>query len=98
MDLYIYIMWFMKLWFKLCLNFLYARRKVILTIWKLPLIPLLNGINDTLNTDVMLERRCIKFIWTLLHYLNIIVKSVLRSAIRNGYSAFDENFRYHSYK
>ena len=46
----------------------------------------------------MLEQRCIKFIWTLLHSPNIIVKSVMRSAIRNGYSTLGENFRYLSYK
>ena len=58
--------------------------------------PLL-GINDTLPIDVMLEQRCIKLIWTLLHSPNIIVKSVMQSAIRNGYSTFGENFRYLSY-
>ena len=46
----------------------------------------------------MLEQRCIKFIWTLLHSPNIIVKSVMRSAIRNGYSTLGEHFRYPSYK
>ena len=46
----------------------------------------------------MLEQRCIKFIWTLLHSPNIFVKSVMRSAIRNGYSTLGENFRYLSYK
>ena len=43
-------------------------------------------------------QRCIKFIWTLLHSPNIIVKSVMRSAIRYGYSTLGENFRYLSYK
>ena len=59
---------------------------------------ILHGINDTPPIDVMLEQRCIKFIWTLLHSPNIIVKSVMRSAIRNGYSTLGENFRYLSYK
>ena len=58
----------------------------------------MHGINDTLPIDVMLEQRCIKFIWTLLHSPNIIVKSVLRCAIRNGYSTLGGNFRYLSYK
>ena len=58
----------------------------------------MHGINDTPPIDVMLEQRCIKFIWTLLHSPNIIVKSVMRSAIRNGYSTLGENFRYVSYK
>ena len=46
----------------------------------------------------MLEQRCIKFIWILLHSPNIIVKSVMRSAIRNGYSTLGEHFRYLNYK
>ena len=58
----------------------------------------MHGINNTLPIDVMLEQRCIKFIWTLLHSPNIIVKSVMRSAIRNGYSRLGEHFRYLSYK
>ena len=58
----------------------------------------LHVINDTLPIDVMLKRRCSKLIWTLLHSPNIIVKSVIRSAIRNGYSAEGENFRYLNYK
>ena len=58
----------------------------------------MHGINDTLPIDVMLEQRCIKFIWTLLHYPNIIVKFVMRSAIRNGYSTLGDFFRYLSYK
>ena len=58
----------------------------------------MHGINDTPPIDVMLEQRCIKFIWTLLHSPNIIVKSVMRSDIRNGYSTLGDNFRYLSYK
>ena len=75
--------------------------KVIRAIWKLPFrthCNLLHGINDTLHIDVILEQRCIKLIWTLLHSPNIIVKSFIRSAIRNGYSTLGEHFRYLSYK
>ena len=78
-----------------------ASRKAIRTIWKLLFrthCNLLYRINDTLPIDIMLEQRCIKFIWTLLHSPNIIVKSVMRYAIRNGYSTLDENFIYFSYK
>ena len=72
-----------------------AWRKAIRAIWKLPFrtrCNLLRGKNDILPIDVMLEQRCIKFIWTLLPSPNIIVKSVMQSAIRNGYSALCENF------
>ena len=53
---------------------------------------------DQQHIVVMLEQRCIKFIWTLLHSPNIIVKSVMISAIRNGYSTLGEQIRYLSYK
>ena len=82
-------------------TFYTAWRKAIRAIWKLPYrthCNLLHGINDTLPIDVMLEQRCIKFIWILLHFPNIIVNSVMRSAIRNGYSTLGEHFRYLSYK
>ena len=46
----------------------------------------------------MLEHRCIKFTWIVLHSPNSIVKSVMRSAIGNGYSTLGEHFRYLSYK
>ena len=78
-----------------------AWRKAIRAIWKLPFrthCNLLHGINDTPSIDVMLEQRCIKFIWTLLHSPNILVKYVMRSGIRYGYSTLGENFRYLSYK
>ena len=74
-----------------------AWRKAIRTIRKLPFrthCNLLHGINDTPPIDIMLEQRCIKFIWTLLHSPNIIVKSVMQSVIRNGYSTLGENFSY----
>ena len=59
--------------------------KAIRAIWKLPFrahCNLLHGINGTPHIDIMLEQRCVKFIRTLLHSPNIIVKSVMRSAIR----------------
>ena len=47
---------------------------------------------DKLHLDVMLElNSLIKFIWTLLHSPNIIVKSVIRSAIRSCYSTVGGN-------
>ena len=61
-------------------TFYTAWRKAIRAILKLPFrthCNLLHGINDTPPIDVILEQRCIKFIWTLLHPPNIIVKSVM---------------------
>ena len=82
-------------------TFYTAWRKAIRAFWKLPFrthCNLLHGINDTLPIVVMLEQICINFIWTLLHTPNINVKSVMRSAIRNGYSTLGVHFRYLSYK
>ena len=88
---------------KVCFRhmFEFAWRKAIRAIWKLLFrthCNLLHGINDTLPIDVMLEQRFIKFIWTLLHSPNIIVKYVMRSAIWHGHFVLGENFRYLSYK
>ena len=69
-------------------------RKAIRAIWKLLFrthCNHLHGINDTRPIDVIFERRCIKFTWTLLHSPNIIVKSVIRSTIRSRYSTVVEN-------
>ena len=87
----------MELWFKLFSTFYTVWRKAIRAIWKLSFrthCNLLHNINDTLPIDVMLEQRCIKFIWTISHFPNIIVNS----AIRNDYSVLGEKFGYLSYK
>ena len=104
--MYFYILYGCSLW-NFGLNyvemFYIVWRKAICAIWKLSFrihCNLLHGINDTLPIDVMLEQRCIKFIWTLLHSPNISVQSVRISALRNGYrySTLGDTFRYLSYK
>ena len=78
----------MESWFQLCRHFLYCLDENHY-IWKLPFTThcnLLHGINDTIPIDVMLERRCIKLICTLLHSPNIIVKYVLWFPNRTRYS------------
>ena len=82
MDMYGCSSWFGSNYVE---TFYTAWRKAIRAIWKLPFrthCNLLPGINNILPIDVMLEQRCIKFIWTLLHSPNIIVNSVIRSAIK----------------
>ena len=93
MDLYGFSLW--NFGSNYVETFYTAWGKAIRAIWKLPCrthCNLLHGINNTLPIDVMLEQRCIKFIWTLLHSPYIIVKSVMRSAIRNGYYTLGEIF------
>ena len=78
-----------------------AWRKAIRSIWKLPYIThckFIHVINDTLPVDIILEKRCIKFIWSLIHSENVIVKSVISSAISSKHSVLGENYRYFSYK
>ena len=54
----------------------------------------MNYHSDTLPINVMLEPICIKVMLTLLHSSNIIVKYVIRSAVRSRYSTVGENFKY----
>ena len=93
-NLFLYFVW-------ICIDAYY--RTLVIIMWKLLILPggkqfgllfstpcnLLHDINDIL---------CVKFIWTLLYYPNIIVKSVIRSAIISRYSTAGEHFRYLSYK
>ena len=41
----------------------------------------LHTINNSLPIDLMLEKRCLKFIWACMNSNNTIVKSVSSSAI-----------------
>ena len=46
----------------------------------------------------MLEKRCLKFIWSCINSNNTIVKSVSSSAIMYCYSSLGENYRFLSDK
>ena len=48
--------------------------------------------------DLMLEKRCLKFIWSCINSNNTIVKSVSSSAIMYSYSSLGENYRFLSDK
>ena len=58
----------------------------------------LHTINNSLTFDFMLEKRCLKFIWSCINSNNTIVKSVSSSAIMYSYSSLGENYRFLSDK
>ena len=51
-----------------------------------------------LPIDLVLEKRCLKFIWFYINSNNTIVKSVSSSAIMYSYSTLSENCRFLSDK
>lgn len=78
-----------------------AWRKVIRLLWNVPyqthcnILPVLS---NTLPVDLLLEKRCIKFIWSCINSNNPIVKSVTLSSINSPKSTLGENYRHFSYK
>ncbi len=78
-----------------------ARRKAVRKNWDLPCkthCNLLHVINDTIPIDVMLEKRCIQFIWACMHSNNSVVKSIMYSGMHSSVSVLGENYRYFSHK
>ncbi len=82
-------------------KFYVAWRKAVRKIWDIPYkthCTFLHVINETKPIDIMLENRCIKFVWSCINSKNTIVRSVMYSAMGNRASAMGENYRYFSYK
>ena len=74
-----------------------AWRRTIKKLWALPNIThckYLHTINNSLPIDLVLEKRCLKFIWPHINSNNIIVKSVSSSAIMYSCSTLNENCRF----
>ena len=81
--------------------FYVAWRRTIRKLWALPNTThckYLHTINNSLPIDLMLEKRCLKFIWSCINSNNTIVKSVSSSAIMYSYSSLGENYRFLSDK
>ena len=81
--------------------FYVAWRRAIRKLWALPNTThckYLHTINNSLPIDLMLEKRCLKFIWYCINSNNTIVKSVSSSAIMYSYSSLGENYRFLSDK
>ena len=82
-------------------SFYVAWRRTIRKLWALPNAThceYLHTINNSLPIDLMLEKRCLKFIWSCINSNNTIVKSVSSSAIMYSYSSLSENYRFLSDK
>ncbi len=78
-----------------------AWRKAVRKLWDIPPrthCNLLHVINGTKPIDVLLEKRCIKFVWTCLNTNNYIVRSVMLSATQSSSSVMGENYRHFCYK
>ena len=78
-------------------DFYVAWRKVIRRLWKLPNLThcnLLHTINNSLPINIILEKRCAKFIWSSLNSNNKIINSISRTAICNPFSDMGDNYRY----
>ena len=74
-----------------------AWRRTIKKLWALPNIThckYLHTINNSLPIDLVLEKRCLKYIFPHINSNNIIVKSVSSSAIMYCYSTLSENCRF----
>ena len=78
-----------------------AWRKTVRKLWSIPYTThsrFLHTINDSLPIDILLEKRCLKFIWFCLNSDNNIIKNVTASSLKHSYSNLGENYRYFSYK
>ena len=76
-------------------------RRTIRKLWALPNTThckYLHTIHNSLPIDVMLETRCLKFIWSCINSNNTFVKSVSSSAIMYSYSSLGENYKFLSDK
>ena len=82
-------------------RFYVAWRKTIRRIWhidKRTHNSLLHTINNCLPIDLLLEKRCIKFIWNLFNSAYELHKSIIRGSFYNKGSSIAENIRYFMYK
>ena len=59
---------------------------------------LTNLINGCLPINLMLEKRCIKFIWNLFNCTHELHKTVAVNCVYNQGSTLAENIRYLMYK
>ena len=82
-------------------SFYITWRRTIRKLWVLPNTThckYLHTITNSLPIDLMLEKRCLKFIWSCINSNNTIVKSVSSSVIMESYSSLGENYRFLSDK
>ena len=86
---------------KLLEPFYIAWRKCIRRVWKIPFTShniLLLYIHNTIAFNVILERRCIKFLWTLLNSGYDIYRTITKNSLHNRNATLGENVRYFMHK
>ena len=70
-------------------------------VWKLPNLThctLLPVITNCLPLNIILEKRLLKFIWTIINSETLIVNNELKFALNNRRSVLGKNFRYLAFK
>ena len=78
-----------------------AWRKAMRKVWKLPNLThcnLLPVITNCLPLNIILEKRLLKFIWSIINSENRIVNNVFKFALNNRRSVLGKNFRYLAFK
>ena len=82
-------------------RFCIAWRKAIRRLWKIPYRThnaLVYLINESNSISIILEKRCVKFLWNLLNSDNVLFRRICRYSIYNSNTTMGENIRYFTYK
>ena len=86
---------------KLLEPFYIAWRKCIRRVWKIPYTShnvLIPYIHNTLACNVILDKRCIKFLWTLFNSGYDIYRTIIKYSLHNRNTTLGENVRYFMHK
>ena len=78
-----------------------AWRKCICRIWKINSKThnyLLHHINNCLSIDILLEKRCIKFIYSIINSEHSLHSRIALYSLYNGDTTLVEHIRYFMYK
>ena len=70
-------------------------------VWKLPNLTHCNllPVTNSLSLNIILEKRILKFIWSVINSENLIVNNVFQVALNNrSRSVLGKNFRYLAFK
>ena len=81
--------------------FYIAWRKCIRRVWKIHFTShnvLLPYIHNTIAFNVILEKRCIKFLWTLFNSGYDIYRTIIKNSLHNRNTTLGENVRYFMHK
>ena len=82
-------------------SFYTAWRKAIRIIWKVPYRThnsLVHRINKSNTINIILEKRCIKFIWSLINSPHSMFNQLVKYSLFNMNTTIGENIRYFMYK